>query len=119
MSFSLSGTELQQPWIGFTLFENGIAAPAGVPKDIVLQLNAAVGKAMMLPETQAILVKEGLGAQASPQDRYAAFLHNELVANAKIVRQLGIKELGVADARDLQSGARLQSWRFIDRLCLT
>jgi tripartite-type tricarboxylate transporter receptor subunit TctC len=70
----------------------GIAAPAGVPKDIVLQLNAAIGKAMMLPETQAILVKEGLDAQASPQDSYAAFVHNELVASAKIVRQLGIKQ---------------------------
>lgn len=70
----------------------GIAAAAGTPKPIAQQLNAAIGKAMMLPETQAILVKEGLDARAAPQERYAAFVHDELVANAKIVRQLGIKQ---------------------------
>lgn len=70
---------------------NGVMVPAGVPKDIVARLNAAVVKSLNAPETREAFAKLGLDGQPGTPEQFAAFLRNELAQNAKVVRFAGIR----------------------------
>jgi tripartite-type tricarboxylate transporter receptor subunit TctC len=70
---------------------NGVLVPAAVPKDIVARLNAAVVKGANTPEIKEAFMKQGLEGQTSTPEQFAAFIRNELVQNAKVVKFAGIK----------------------------
>ncbi len=70
---------------------NGVLAPAGVPKEIIARLNAAIVKAVDSPEMKQAIVKQGLLAQTGTPEQFAAFIRDQLVQNAKVVRFAGIK----------------------------
>lgn len=70
---------------------NGVLAPAGVPKEIIARLNAAVVKAVSTPEMQDAFVKQGLEAQTGTPEQFAAFIRDQLAQNAKVVKFAGIK----------------------------
>ena len=70
---------------------NGVLAPAGVPKEIIARLNAAIVKAVDSPEMKQAIVKQGLLAQTGTPEQFAAFIRGQLVQNAKVVKFAGIK----------------------------
>ena len=70
---------------------NGVLAPAGVPKEIIARLNAAIIKAVDAPEMKEAIVKQGLVAQTGTPEEFAAFIRGQLAQNAKVVKFAGIK----------------------------
>ncbi len=70
---------------------NGVLAPAGVPKEIIARLNAAIVKAVNTPEMKEAFIKQGLEAQTGTPEQFAAFIRGQLAQNAKVVKFAGIK----------------------------
>ena len=66
-------------------------APAAVPKDIIAQLNAAIGKIVNTPEMKESINKQGMEPQTNSPEQFAAFMRNEMAQNAKLVKLAGLK----------------------------
>jgi tripartite-type tricarboxylate transporter receptor subunit TctC len=69
----------------------GVAAPAGVPKPIITRLNAEIAKAVSAPDVKDSFLKQGLEVQTNSPEQYGAFIHSEIVQNAKLVQSAGVK----------------------------
>ncbi|HTE15805.1 MAG TPA: tripartite tricarboxylate transporter substrate binding protein [Burkholderiales bacterium] len=69
----------------------GILVPAGVSPDVIARLNGAILKAINTPEFRAYLQQEGSELVGSTPDAFGAFLREEVVKQARIVRAAGIK----------------------------
>jgi tripartite-type tricarboxylate transporter receptor subunit TctC len=69
---------------------NGMLAPAGVPRDVVVQLNELIGKIANTPEMTESLRKLGFEVRTGTPEQFAAFVHNEMVQNAKLVKFAGL-----------------------------
>jgi tripartite-type tricarboxylate transporter receptor subunit TctC len=67
---------------------NGFSAPAGLPKDILMRLNAAA-KAIDTPDTREAFAKQGFDLRTSTPEEFAAFIRPELVQNAKLIKLSG------------------------------
>jgi tripartite-type tricarboxylate transporter receptor subunit TctC len=70
---------------------NGVLAPAAVPKDIIARLNAAIVKAVNLPDMKEAFIKQGLEMQTGSPEQFAAFIRRELAQNAKVAKFAGIR----------------------------
>ena len=69
----------------------GVVAPAGTPTAIIDRLNGAINENLMSPETQANLAKfSAIAKIGTPQD-FAAFLAEEMVKWADIVKLAGAR----------------------------
>ena len=69
----------------------GVAAPAGVPKDIIARLNTEIGKAVNTPEMKEWFSKLGLEVETNTPEEFSTFIHSEIVKNAKLVEFAGVK----------------------------
>jgi tripartite-type tricarboxylate transporter receptor subunit TctC len=71
---------------------NGLVAPAGTPREILVRLNADVAKAVATPELHQRFIQIGveLTASASPE-AFMAYINAEFVKKAKLAREAGIK----------------------------
>lgn len=69
----------------------GVAAPAGVPKNIIARLNTEIGKVVNTPEMKKSFEKQGLEVQTNTPEQYAAFIRSEIAQNAKLVQMAGVK----------------------------
>jgi len=69
----------------------GIVAPAGTPADIVKRLNEDVRRVLALPEFQDRLKDEGGRSLVMTPEEFTAFIRNETVRWAKVVRDVGAK----------------------------
>lgn len=69
----------------------GVLAPAGVPKNVVAQLNAAIGRIVGTPEMKEAFKKQGLEPQPGTPEEFAARIRSEIVQNAKLVKLAGAK----------------------------
>ncbi|MEO7728608.1 MAG: tripartite tricarboxylate transporter substrate binding protein [Burkholderiales bacterium] len=69
----------------------GVVAPAGTPRAIVMKLNAEIGRALLLPEIGARLAAEGSEAGATTPDEFAAYIRREIVKWARVVKVSGVK----------------------------
>lgn len=71
---------------------NGLVAPAGTPREILVRVHAEVAKAVRFPELNRRFLERGveLTASASPED-FAAYIKAEFVKKAKLAREAGIK----------------------------
>jgi tripartite-type tricarboxylate transporter receptor subunit TctC len=69
----------------------GMLAPARVPREIIVQLNAEIAKAVHTPEMRNALHKQGLEPQTSKPEEFAAFIRNEIEQNAKLIKLAGVK----------------------------
>jgi tripartite-type tricarboxylate transporter receptor subunit TctC len=69
----------------------GVVAPSGVPRDVITRLNAAINAAVSTPETRALLLKQGLEPRTGTPEQFAAFIHEQIVQNGKLVRSIGLK----------------------------
>lgn len=70
---------------------NGIVAPAGLPKEMLIRLNAAIVHAVATPELKEGLMRQGLEPQAGTSQQFAAFIQVEIAKNARLVKLAGIK----------------------------
>jgi len=70
---------------------NGICAPAGVPKSIVMRLNAAIRKVVTSAEMKESLSVQGMEPQPNTPEEFAAFIHGEIEKNARLIRLIGAK----------------------------
>jgi tripartite-type tricarboxylate transporter receptor subunit TctC len=69
----------------------GLLAPAGTPKAIVEQINAAVIKVMALPETRERMAGFGAEITTSTPDEFAAHIRSEMAKLGKVIRDANIK----------------------------
>ncbi|OGA49310.1 MAG: hypothetical protein A3F74_00520 [Betaproteobacteria bacterium RIFCSPLOWO2_12_FULL_62_58] len=71
---------------------NGLAAPAGTPREALTRVHAEVAKAVRIPELRNRYLEMGveLTASASPDD-FTAYIKAEFEKKAKLAREAGIK----------------------------
>jgi len=65
-----------------------LSGPAGLPRDIVAKLNAAVNKAMALPEVQKHLATEMVQTEAMTPEQMTAFMQREVNQWAPTARRI-------------------------------
>ncbi len=68
-----------------------ILAPAGTPRDILAQVNAAIVKALADPEVKQRFAGQGFEAMSSTPDAVARLLESEFVKYERIVRESAMK----------------------------
>jgi tripartite-type tricarboxylate transporter receptor subunit TctC len=71
---------------------NGLLAPAGTPRDVIMRLHADVAKALQAADLRARFHQQAieLAGSATPEE-FAAFLKGELTQNVKLARDVGIR----------------------------
>ncbi|MCM3562743.1 Bug family tripartite tricarboxylate transporter substrate binding protein [Hydrogenophaga intermedia] len=69
----------------------GLLAPAGTPKAIIDQINAAVLKVMAHPETRERMAGFGAEITTSTPEEFAAHIRSEMSKLGKVVRDANIK----------------------------
>ncbi len=72
-------------------FSNGYAVPAGVPREIVIRLNAEFNKALHSPTVIEVFVANGRTMGGGTPEQYAEHLRSETAKWAKIIKAAGIK----------------------------
>ena len=70
---------------------NGIFAPAKTPKEIVTKLNTAIVKILKMPDVVESLKNNGLDASPSTPEELTAFMKEDIVKWAKVVKAAGIE----------------------------
>ena len=71
----------------------GVAAPAGVPKDIIARLNTEIGKAVNTLEMKERFSKLGLEVETNTPEKFAALIHSEIEKNGKLVEFADLKKV--------------------------
>ncbi len=69
----------------------GVVGPAGMSRDIVARLHAAILKVVTTPEMKAALNKQGLDPRTSSPEQFAAHIRSEIAQNAKVIKLAGAK----------------------------
>jgi tripartite-type tricarboxylate transporter receptor subunit TctC len=69
----------------------GVLAPAAVPREIVMRLNAAIVKVANTPEMKEAYNKQGLDPSTTTPEEFSSFIRNEVAQNVKVVKAAGIK----------------------------
>ena len=69
----------------------GIMAPAGIPKDALDKLHAAIVKAMVTPELKALFTRMGAEPGGNTPAEFAAFIERERAKYTRIVKLSGAK----------------------------
>lgn len=69
----------------------GIVAPAGMPKVIVMRMNAELNRALVDADVRDALVKRGLDPIPATPERFGEFIRSEIAKYANLVKDAGIK----------------------------
>ncbi|HLX23286.1 MAG TPA: tripartite tricarboxylate transporter substrate binding protein [Usitatibacter sp.] len=69
----------------------GILAPAGLPREIVTQLNADVNHVLEMPEMREAIVREGAEPAPMPAAAFAVTVSSEIAEWKKVARAANIK----------------------------
>ncbi|MDB5928160.1 MAG: Tricarboxylate transport protein TctC [Betaproteobacteria bacterium] len=69
----------------------GAFAPARAPRPIVGRVNAALNRAMRLPDVQESFARQGLEIRESTPEAFGAYVKAELDKWSKVVREAGIR----------------------------
>jgi len=69
----------------------GLAVPAGTPKDIISRLNAEYAKAIADPQVRQKLVDAGIEPVTSTPEQMAAYILTETAKWAQVIKQADIK----------------------------
>lgn len=70
---------------------NGVHVPAGTPKPIIAQLNAAIVRALKQPDVQQRLHGLGLEASGNTPEEFAAFVKDDIARWTRIAKQTGVR----------------------------
>lgn len=71
----------------------GVSAPAGIAKNTLTQLNAAVVKVSNSAEMKDALGKQGLESQTNTSEQFTASINSEIAKNAELAKKIGLKPL--------------------------
>ena len=69
----------------------GIAGPAGLPPDVVKQLQAAIAKVMAMPEVRSRLVEGGLDPIVTTPEEFGEFIRAEIAKWSKVAKDVGAR----------------------------
>ncbi len=69
----------------------GILAPAGTPREVIVKVNAALGRALASETVRGRLNALGFDAITMTPDEFDAFMANEVRKYTKIVKDMGLK----------------------------
>jgi len=69
----------------------GMLAPSGTPREIVLKLNAEIRRILGTPEIKAQLADQGTEVRADTPESLGQFIRSEIPRWAKVVKQSGVK----------------------------
>lgn len=69
----------------------GVSAPAGVSKEIINRLNAAIVKVVNTRMLKDAFARQGLEPQTSSPAAFGELIHGEIAKNARLIRQAGVK----------------------------
>ena len=69
----------------------GMMGPAGLSKEVLTKLNAAIVKAVNTPEMKAAFFKQGLEAETSSPEQFTQMIRREVEQNISLARNAGIK----------------------------
>jgi tripartite-type tricarboxylate transporter receptor subunit TctC len=67
----------------------GILAPAGTPREIVVQLNAAIQKILATADIRRIWEEAGLEVIFATPEQFTAMLRNDYERYGKLIEKLG------------------------------
>jgi len=69
----------------------GMMGPTGLPRDVLMKLNASIVKAVNTPEMKAAFFKQGLEAETNTPEQFTEMIRREVEQNIKLARAAGIK----------------------------
>jgi tripartite-type tricarboxylate transporter receptor subunit TctC len=69
----------------------GLHAPAKVPNDIIVKLNAEIVKALSKPEVKEMLFKQGIEAQIATPAEFTKHVRSEVAKMGRIIKASGAK----------------------------
>ncbi|MBI4189386.1 MAG: tripartite tricarboxylate transporter substrate binding protein [Betaproteobacteria bacterium] len=69
----------------------GVVGPAGMPKGIIAQLNAAISKTVNTPEMKGVLSKLGREVETNTPEQFAKFIDNQMANNTRLAKFIGFK----------------------------
>ena len=68
----------------------GILTPSATPRDIVVRLSSAIGKAVNAPEMRQAFTRHGLEPQTNTPEQFTAYIQGELAQNSKLIKFIGV-----------------------------
>jgi len=83
ISETVKGVQLES-WVG-------LLAPAGTPQPIIKQVNAAVLKAIAMPDVQQRLVGEGYDIRGGSADEFGKLIQSDINTYSKVIREANIR----------------------------
>ena len=69
----------------------GLFAPAGLPRNIAVNLQADIARALKIPDVQQVLTTQGYGVIGSTPEEFAAFLSADYDKWRKLIDRAGLK----------------------------
>ena len=69
----------------------GVSVPAGVPKNIIMRLNAEIGKLVQLKDVRGALNKQGFEPQSGSPEQFGALISREIERTSKLIKTIGLK----------------------------
>jgi len=69
----------------------GLLAPAGTPREIVVQLSNEMSRALRLPDTRDTLLADGAEPVGGTPDEFAELIKTEIVKWTRVVKSAGIQ----------------------------
>jgi tripartite-type tricarboxylate transporter receptor subunit TctC len=73
-----------EPW-------NGMFAPAGIPKPVLMKINAEVARALQSPEVKKVFERDGADVVGNKPEEFAAIFKAEIAKWTKVAKAAGIK----------------------------
>ncbi len=70
---------------------NGVMAPAGTPREIVMRLHDEITRRALGPAQREQLMKEGYNIAALGPEEFAAYVKTETAKWAKVIRAANLK----------------------------
>ena len=80
---------------GYAGFETGswqgVLAPPGTPRDVVLRLNSEIARIVGTPEMRDNLARQGAEVRTNTPEEFATFIRAETARWAKVVKDANVK----------------------------
>jgi tripartite-type tricarboxylate transporter receptor subunit TctC len=85
-------TVAEQGFPGFDSYGwNGILAPAGTPRAVVMRLNREINEALQIPETKTLLNNNQIEIAGGTPEDFGALMRREAARWAPVIRAAGVK----------------------------
>jgi tripartite-type tricarboxylate transporter receptor subunit TctC len=69
----------------------GVLAPAGTPRDIIVKLNAELVRVIQLPDVRKQLAEQGYEPAGNTPEQFAEYIKTEIAKWTKVIKAAGLK----------------------------